>query len=290
MTTENIEDFDTTLVAGNVKEAMKEAGAPSGDLWQVPPSQLRVIPGFNPRERNAKYIARVRWIADSIKLNGYYKDQPIAGYVARENGQNVIYVTGGHRRHEAVLLAISEGASVLTVPVVTTKGVNMEDLTVALAVGNDSEPLSMYGSAIICKRLAGFGWESAEIAKRLGYGSGQYVDDLLSLIAAPLAIRQMVIDEVVSATVAIEALAKHGDKALAVLQAGEKTAKESGAVRVTAKHLPGAAFKKALKGSAEQMFNLLLEIDEAKLLDGELSEKVSAVIDPVYALKPEVSQ
>ena len=60
MTTEMIETFSTELVAGNVKDAMKSAGAPSGDLWQVPPGQLRVIPGFNPRPRNAKYMSMVR--------------------------------------------------------------------------------------------------------------------------------------------------------------------------------------------------------------------------------------
>ena len=67
------------------------------------------------------------------------------------------------------------------VPNVSPKGTSMEDLTVALVVGNNGEPLSLYEAAVVCKRLATFGWSSQEIARRLGYASAQYVDGLLAL-------------------------------------------------------------------------------------------------------------
>ena len=70
-----MEEFNSNLTAGNVKVAMKEAGAVSADLWQVAPDRLRVLEGFNARVKNDAYTARVRWIADSIKANGYYKDK-----------------------------------------------------------------------------------------------------------------------------------------------------------------------------------------------------------------------
>lgn len=253
-----MENFEAQLTAGNVKAAMKDVNAVSADLWQVAPNQLRVLDGFNARIRNQAYEARVRWIADSIRENGFYKDKPLSGYVARENGQNVIYVTGGHRRHEAVLLAISEGVEVPMVPVIVSqKGTSIEDLTVALVVGNDGEPLSLYESAIVCKRLAGFGWDSKEIARRLGYASTQYVDGLLSLAAAPLPIRRMVMENIVSATSAIEAIKKHGDAAHQVLL---NALVKAGGGRVTAKSMPGNDFKKAIKKHAEPMHTALTAV------------------------------
>ena len=250
-----MEDFTRELTPGNTKAAMKAVGAVSADLWKVAPDKLRVLKGFNARIINDTYTARVRWIADSIKANGFYPDKPLTGFVALEDGEEVIYVTGGHRRFEAVFLAIEEGANVPTVPVVIKpRGTSMEDLTVDLVVGNEGEPLSTYEQAVVCKRLAAFGWDSKEIARRLGYSTAQYVDGLLSLASAPLPIRRMVMESVISATTAIEAIKKHGDKAGDVLLAAMV---KSGTGRVTAKHMPDAAFKKTLKKQAEPMHQML---------------------------------
>lgn len=273
------------LTAGNVKAAMAAVNAPSADLWQVAPSQLRVIPGFNARIRNEKYEARVRWIADSIHANGFYKGEPLTGYVAREDGGDVIYVTGGHRRHEAALLAISEGKDLPVIPIVITpKGTNIEDLTVAMHVANSSDPLTTYESALLCKRMIGFGRTSAEIAVRFGYVSAQYVDGLLDLVAAPPAVRNMVIEGKVSATYAIEVLHTHGHKATEVLQGMEVAAKAAGKAKVTKKFDPEAAFKKNVKGQAVAMFELLeiiaamppgvaqLSVDERARLEAIIAE------------------
>lgn len=278
-----MENFTTELVAGNVKAAMKEAGASSSDLWKVEPSRLRVLPDFNCRVQNDAYNSRVRKIADSIKANGYYPDKPLSGFVAKEDGVDVIYVTGGHRRHAAVHLAISEGVELATVPVIVkAKGTSMEDLTVDLIVGNDGEPLSTYEQAVVCKRLVGFGWDSKEIARRVGYASAQYVDGLLSLAAAPLAIRKMVIEEVVSATTAIEAIKKHGDKATQILLAAVV---KSGTGRVTAKHMPDAAFKKTVRKQAEPMFNALTKVQADPAFKKLAPEVQKALADILGAIK-----
>lgn len=277
-----MEEFDASLTAGNVKAAMKDAGAVSADLWQVAPDRLRVLEGFNARVKNDAYTARVRWIADSIKANGYYKDKPLSGFVARENGTDVIYVTGGHRRHEAVHLAISEGIEVPNVPVVIKpKGTGMEDLTVDLIVGNEGEPLTTYEQAVVCKRLAAFGWDSKEIARRVGYSTAQYVDGLLALAGAPLPIRKMVIESVISATTAIEAIKKHGDKATDVLLAAVVKA---GSGRVTAKAMPGAEFKKAVKKQAEPMYTALTKVQSDPgyaMLSGELRHLLEQLLKDI---------
>ena len=187
-----MEQFNAELAAGNVKAAMKDVGAVSADLWQVEPTRLRVLEGFNARVKNEAYTGRVRWIADSIKANGYYKDKPLSGFVAREDGVDVIYVTGGHRRHEAVLLALSEGVEVPAVPVVIKpRGTSMEDITVALVTSNSGERLKPLELARVCQRLLGYGMDENTIAKRIGI-TREYLNQLLDLLAAPKALRDMV--------------------------------------------------------------------------------------------------
>lgn len=253
-----MENFTRELTPGNTRSAMKAVGAETSELWKVSPGRLKVLEGFNARIKNDTYSARVRWISDSIKANGFYPDKPLTGFVATENGEEVIYVTGGHRRLEAVLLAIEEGADVPTVPVVVKpRGTSMEDLTVDLIVGNEGEPLTTYEQAVVCKRLASFGWPAKEIARRLGYSSQQYVEGMLMLASSPIAIRKMVSENIISATTAIEAIRKHQDKAIDVLLAA--MVKSSGG-KVTAKHMPQDDFKKILRKQAELMYATLCKV------------------------------
>ena len=113
--------FNGQFHPGSIKSAMRDIGAGSRDLWQVNPNQLRTCEDFNVRVLNDQYRARVRYLADSIKANGFYQDQPLAGYVAKEDGADIIYITGGHRRLAGTLLAISEGAEIPKVPVVVSQ-------------------------------------------------------------------------------------------------------------------------------------------------------------------------
>ena len=59
------------------------------------------------------------------------------------------------------------------------------------------------------------------------------------------------------ATTAIEAIKKHGDKAVDVLLAALV---KSGGGRVTTKHMPQAEFKKTLKRQAEPMYKALTRV------------------------------
>lgn len=257
--------FDHQFIPGSVKIAMKEAGAGSSDLWKVPYEQLHVIPNFNARVRNAEYIAHVRSLADSMKAIGFKQDKPLSGYVAIEGGKQTIYITDGHSRYEAAGIAISEGAEIVRIPIVIAQsGASIEDLTAALVTSNNGRPLSPFETGVVCKRLIGFGFEVGEIAARLSL-SEQYVNNLLSLMAAPIEIRQMVMRDEVSASVAIEVVGKHGEKALEVLTAAQERATSSGKGKVTAKHIdPANEFKKTCKARAAEMFALLEQVASAE--------------------------
>lgn len=248
--------FTLDLIAGNLKNAMSEAGATRNEVWKVPRAQIHTIEGFNVRnEEDPEYIAHIRYLADSIKANGFLPDHPLTGYVARENNANVIYITGGHSRLKAVDLAVSEGIEAFDIPIIVKpRGTSSEDLTVELYTGNSGKPLTPFEVAAVCKRLIAFGWDEKTIAGRLGLGVG-YVKGLLDLAAAPKAVRDMVAKGKVSASLAMEALKTHGNKAAAELKDALNTAEAKGKTKATAKHMKPAAEKKAKKEPAEKVLS-----------------------------------
>lgn len=277
MTTDT-QDTPIEFSQGSVKKAMQ--GMSSADLWKMPPDRLRVADGFNVRDKDSAYNERVRTIANSIIENGYMADKPIAGYVAEEDGEHIIYITDGHTRYDAIQLAISEGHEIVEVPVVTKpRGTSMEDLTVALVTSNSGERLKPLELARVCQRLLGYGMTENTIAKRIGI-TREYLNQLLDLLAAPKALRDMVSKGTVSATLAIETVKKHGGKGAAkVLKEGVKEAKASGKERVTAKHV-----KKAVEKANPAPITLdtptppLVQKGVAWLTDKGLSEDVNCLL------------
>ena len=226
---------EISLLAGNVKAAMREAGAPSSDLWMVPIENIHEIEGFNVRQEGATRDVRIAELGEMILANGFRKDKPLSGFVAKEGESNVIYLTDGHTRLRAVHYANERGAEIKALPVVTSPaGTSMEDLTVGLVVSNSGAQLTPLEKAMVCKRLIGYGMEEADIAKRLGFTKA-YVQDLLLLVGSSAQIRNMVASNEVSASSAVSAVKKHGKDAAKVLSGAVATAKASGKTKATKK-------------------------------------------------------
>lgn len=233
--------FDTAVVPGTLKTAMK--GVQSSDLWMVPVDNIHVIDGFNVREKNDDYWASVREYADSMKANGFYRDKPLSCYIAKKDGIDAICVIDGHTRLDAVKLAISEGAAIENIPVVTkNRGTDMIDLTVSMGVSATSKPLKPYELAKVCKRLIGYGLDEAEIARRLSKGK-PYIDDLLRLVEAPQKLQDMVKSGQVSATLAVSTIKEHGEQATDVLNTATVAATAAGKKKVTRQHVEATSEK-----------------------------------------------
>lgn len=230
------------LNPGSVKKAT--VGISSGDLWKMPRDRIRVIEGFNVREKDADYKANVRKYADSMKANGYDETKPMAGYVFEENGEHYIGLIDGHTRLDAVDLANKEGAEISIIPVVTkARGTSMEDITIGLVTSNSGAALKPLEIAKVCKRLVGYQMDVKDIAARLTL-TPAYVNQLLDLLAAPNAVRELVANGTIAATLAMDTLKKHGKDAAKMLTAGVKEAKVTGKTRVTAKHVKAATAPK----------------------------------------------
>lgn len=243
---------------GNLKGAMKAAGATSRDLWYVPFGKLVIREGFNVRVKDDAYRAHVRAIADSIKVNGFYPDEPLGVIV---DGDDIV-VHAGHCRHDAVSLAISEGASVEEIPCVSVpRGTSAEDLTVALHTTNSGKPLTPYELGIVCKRLVGYGMDEAKIASRLAL-SLSYIGQLLDLMSAPAELRMMVQEGKMSAGTAIDLFRKHGVAAVTVATTAVGNAEAEGKTRATRQHIEVDSDTKLERAAKAQGLNLYKALKE----------------------------
>lgn len=248
------------LLAGSVRSHMKEIGAKSRDFFQVPVKDIRIIPGFNVREKDSAYMEHVRGLAASMCKEGFYQHKPLAGYVAKEGDQDVVFLTDGHCRFEAISLAAEMGTVIEIVPIVFhSVSANMEDLYVTLAQSNTGKQLTPFELGRVCKKLENCGLEVEEVAERLNLGAA-YVTQLLRLQGAPLELRKAVQEGKLSATMANEMLTKFGSEVVAELKKAEESASASGKTRITKASLPGAAFRKVLKKEADSMCSTLRDV------------------------------
>jgi ParB family transcriptional regulator, chromosome partitioning protein len=230
-------DFDKVLSAGSIKSAMKNSGSKSRDLWQVPIDEIKVIEGLNPRVMNDQYRAHIRMLADSIRSEGFYQECPLGGYVAKEVDEDgiehqVIFIYSGHSRLAATKLAIKEGAQIERLPVsVSQEGLSMEDINVSIVRGNGGKNLTYYESAIICKRLIRYGMEIEDVATRTGF-TIPLVKNRLLLMSAPARLREMVANEEISPTLAIELIKTHGEKVMDAVKDAVEVASTAGKTKV----------------------------------------------------------
>ncbi|MDA0576234.1 ParB/RepB/Spo0J family partition protein [Burkholderia gladioli] len=223
------------LVPGNVKEIVKPFRQGTADVYMVSLDAIRVRPEFNEaREADPEYPTAVREIADSIKANGFFRHKPIKVAAAADG---YLYVSDGHTRWDAVLLANSEGAGIEAVPVINeVRGTTEEDRIFGLILDNSGRRLTLLGEAMVIKRLIGRGIDEKEIARRLTRNVAS-IRNALTLVAAPKAIKEMVTSGAVSATSAVKVMKEQGANAVAHLQAAKEAATAAGKMKVTPKAL-----------------------------------------------------
>ncbi|NHQ86796.1 MULTISPECIES: ParB/RepB/Spo0J family partition protein [Iodobacter] len=291
------------LVPGSIKGSMK--GTSSADLWQPSIDKLKILPDFNVRVKDEEYHAHIRYLADSMKAHGFKKNGAMEVFVAKEGLEDVIYITDGHCRYEAVHLAnseLSEADQIKTVYAVTvSSGTSMEDITLGLVQSNSGKQLTQYEKAVVFKRLSmQFGKTTAEIAHSACV-SVTHVDRLLLLMSSPLRVRQMVQERLVAVDVAIDAIKEHGsnvvqvlEKALAELRAKADLSVKGGVVdnsarvKITSKHLnPQTAHQKQVKKAAPKLYATVAKLKAHPVFDHlpddlrqEIMELMGELVEP----------
>jgi ParB family transcriptional regulator, chromosome partitioning protein len=242
-------NLDLTLEAGKMK-AITSSATGKNTEYVVPVDQLRLIPGFNVRVTETDdYRGDLESLKLSIREHGFYPNKPLAGYIGKDGEDDVIYLTDGHRRLEAINEINAEAVddadfTVDAVPVVLKPAESSDaDLTIALVQDNSGRPLTPYEMGVVVQRLQGMKdgegqplFSKADIARKLSI-TERYVDDLNVLTAAPAKVRNAVLSGEVSSTLAIQELRKNPKKAEERITTAVSKAKASGKARATKKDI-----------------------------------------------------
>lgn len=222
------------LVAGNTKNVMSDISMGRRDIYMVPLDNLSFIDGFNVRDDTPEYLAHIEQIAQSIHANGFMTDKPLSIFVDEKGNCKIV---DGHTRYRATKRAYELGTKIDALPsVVMPRGTTIEDLNYSLVNKNGGMKLTPYEMAKVIKRQLDLGIEEKTVAFKFAIGVA-YLHDLMTLVAAPKAIRDMVVQGEVSPTAAIKEINNHGSKAVTRLTKGLAAAKAAGKTKVTGKHL-----------------------------------------------------
>lgn len=277
--------MELNAVTTGVKAAMKEIGS-ANDMFMADPRNVKIWPGFNARIKDDRYWERVGELADSIEEHGFYKDKPLACYVVKEDGKNVVYIVEGGRRLDASLkrqlrFQTDDERDAFRIPLVPKeRETNEVDLVYGLAQGNNAEPFRPYELAVVVKRLKTvYGQTEEQILKKLkGIVSSTYLTNLLIVAGAPRQIADMVIAEELSVTQAAKVMNEHGNRAIDVLLQAKANAKAEGKEKVSDRFMPGKKLNNALKKEAPELYRSAQLVMQDPGFAG-LTEETRAVLE-----------
>jgi ParB/RepB/Spo0J family partition protein len=163
--------------------------------------------GFNVRDFTTPDTqAHVRELVNSIKEIGV--QNPII--VRWDEGRALL--VDGECRLRATLLAIDEGAEIMSVPAMSEpRGVSDADRVLSLLVRNGAKRLGLLEESVVYARLTAMGWPEEQIARKSGC-SVTKVTRGLALAEASDSYKALISTGKVSATLAIDELLAKGEK------------------------------------------------------------------------------
>lgn len=175
--------------------------AKRADIFKVPSSVLFLVDGLNIRTD----YGDLQELADSIKENGV--KVPLRGYKKIIDGKEVYVVTDGHRRTKACQILLEQGIEILVPFIIEAKGYSDEQRLIDMFIMNEGKALNPLEQAEGVRRLIAYGYSEKEIAGKLAKSEG-YIRKLNSLNSAPKKLINLIERGVISATLAINAIAE----------------------------------------------------------------------------------
>jgi len=240
--------------------------------------ELSVKDGFNVRIDTLDSKVTIEELAKSIATVGL-KD-PL---VVFEEGEET-FIEDGHRRFAAILVANKElAANIETVKVRYNNKATDEERTVNLMV-RQGEPLALLEQAEVVRRLLFVHkLEEQAVADKVG-ASISHIKNLRLLIDAPEGVKALIVEDKVSASHAIEAMRKFGDKAEEALVQALVMVEGKGKKRVTNKTLKATGPKtnwKEIGPRLRDMIEILLSIDTSNVeaIKGNLEDAKMLLVE-----------
>jgi ParB family chromosome partitioning protein len=248
-------------------ESIEVKATKKNDMMLIDPQNIVVVDNFNVR----KDYGDIDSLSESIINNGQL--EPVICVKIR--GTEQYKLVEGHRRLMAIKQAISKGYDIPYVKALTLSSTNEEDHVFAMLItGTGKKPLTPLEEAEGYKRLVAYGYETKDIAIRVGK-SNTHVYNLVRLADIPKKLKDKIENNEVSTSVVIQ-LIKHTKNADDIVSEIEKALSEtkdnSVKKKITAKNVktlmtPLQKFKSACAIAEEKEFknsdlfrNLLTEM------------------------------
>lgn len=197
--------------------------------------------------------------ADEIYAYGKV-EEPLKGY--RKDGK--FYITNGERRWKAVkIIKTKHGVDFPLQFISDSKDVtDIDRLFLQITVNNSGKKFNPVEKAAVISRLLAEGVSEKEIREKLRY-SGVYFCNLKKLNDAPQEAKDLIMSNVISATLAMDVFrkVKDFDEAMEMLKNGVAHAKIQGKAKPTLTNVLGAqnksnsfsAIRKAVKASKKRI-------------------------------------
>jgi len=220
------------------------------DLFRVAHADLVVEPGFNLRLPGADLDEHVAGMTKFILDGGQLPPLEV-----RVTDDGKVVIVDGHCRHAAYGKAIEAGAEIEWINVLPFRG-NDVDRVARIITSASGRHLSLLETAFGYKRLAAFNMTPDAIAAKFNK-TRQHVDQALILANGNADVHALVAAGTVAATVAIDAVRKHGEGAGAFLAEAANAAKAGGKKKVTAGTVNGKSLpKKTVTAMVDLVANL----------------------------------
>lgn len=173
---------------------------PRKDVFFLNVSELNTMPDFNIRQD----YGDLNSLAKSIESNGVRV--PLRGH---KKGEYYI-ITDGHRRFEAAKILLKKGIEIRLPFINEGRECSDEQRVIDMLICNDGKRLNPVEESEAIKRLANFGYSDSEISEKTGF-SKIYIYNLKTLQSAPKKLKDMIINNLVSATLAMKVLREEKD-------------------------------------------------------------------------------
>ena len=216
---------------------LKQLAESRSALLNFDPRKLQIMPGLNGRDLSTpENVEHVEWLCASIMENGFLPSHPIEIF----HDEGGVFVTSGHCRHAAVMMAIARGTDIRTVPCVPERrGTSEFERILHQSLDNSGKRLTPLEEGGNIKRALNLGATIKQIAKMLNK-SETHVTNALDLQAAPVEVQEMVRQGEISATLATKVIRRQGKEGVAAIKAAVSGAKAKGKAKATEKHIEAA--------------------------------------------------
>lgn len=187
-------------------QSENKATVTRGNSFSAQLSELFILDGYNIRPIDFDYVSTI--------AQGYIAGDPIPAIiveVVEVEGVNKLRVIDGHHRYHAAI-----EAKVAYVEVKEFKG-NAEEAIALMFKSGSTRPLTQLDKAEGVRRLRNANLKQADVARILGI-TPQGVAALEKIIELPFRFKELVRENVISASQAVELFRVHGEKAVGLVE------------------------------------------------------------------------